>query len=103
MQLDSLFNGMNATLGGAIFGAVYAIKQIPGLLDKPVVQRLMPILPLILGAIGGACGAVTVEPVTMANKIVAGVMVGGLTMIVFKVGKTTVLGKGIDAEPEAKE
>jgi hypothetical protein len=101
MNLDSLINGMNATLGGAIWGIVYAIKKIPGAMDKAWVQRVMPVIPLLLGVAGGAAGAVTVTPVTMANKIVAGLMVGGLTMVVFKVGKTTVMGKGVDGAAEA--
>jgi hypothetical protein len=104
MNLESLLNGMNLTLAGAIWGVVHTVKTlVPAVSEHKVGYRLIPLLPLVLGAVGGAAGAVTVDPVTMANKIVAGVMVGGLSMVVFKLGAQTVLGKGYEAaEPTEK-
>lgn len=97
MDLQSLFSGMNAVLGGAIVGVVMAIKQVPGMSTSHWGQRLTPLIPLALGAIGGLVGAVVVDPVTLANKVVAGLMVGGLAMVVFNITNKTLLGKGIDS------
>lgn len=101
MLLESLLTGMNATLAGAIVGILAAAKQIPGLMGNKIFQRFLPVIPLLIGVLGGAFGAVAVDPVTMPNKIVAGLMVGGVTMIVFKVTKTSVLGNGLDADAAA--
>jgi hypothetical protein len=104
MNLDAMLTGQNGVLAGAIIGIVMALKRsVPWLTESKAGQRLLPIVPLILGAIGGGFGSVIVDPVTMANKIIAGIMVGGAASLGFKMLKTTVFGHGLDdVDPEVE-
>lgn len=101
MDLESLMTGMNLTSAAAIFGIMHAIKAEAGAAKSQVMQRLMPVLPLVLGAVCGLAGGVVVDPVTVPNKIIGGLMVGGLTMILFKVGKTSLLGRDLDSPDDS--
>jgi hypothetical protein len=103
MQLESLLTGMNMTLAGAVWGAMHALEAAVPWFKTGRGQRISALVPLFLGAIGGATGAVAVDPITTANKIVAGVMVGGVGMIVFKTVAAMLPGKPLDPAPAVSD
>ena len=102
MNLETFFSGQNGILAAAIWGILHALKLMaPDFAASKLGQRLMPVFPLVLGAVGGLLGAVSVTPDTRLDRAVLGLAIGGLTAQVFKVARTSLMAKGLD-DPEDK-
>lgn len=104
MDVESMLTGWNGVVTGAISGVVHAAKVFfDGSDHSSKLDRLLPILPLLLGGLAGIVGIVEFDAgidITLAKKITAGLLLGTVSMTAFKVGKTTVLGKGLNATPD---
>ena len=87
----------NLMLVGAIFAVLQVLKMVvPKWAETKLGQRLIPIIPEFLG-VGGALAGIS-SGTTWQEKVAIGLMAGFAASKGFKVGKTTVLGKGIEGK-----
>lgn len=106
-MLDSLLTTSNLALSGAILAVITTAKRsFPKLSKKGWAQRVMPVLPLLLGVAGGLLGAT--DATELQEKVTIGLVCGFFAANVYKVGRTSVLGVGIERpepteKPEAKK
>lgn len=91
---EKLATTENLMLVGAIFAVLQVVKMVvPKWASTKLGQRLTPIIPEVLGVGGALMGLGSGN--TWQEKIAMGLMAGFAASKGFKVGKTTVLGKGI--------
>jgi hypothetical protein len=99
MPLNDLFaqyaTGANGSLVLVVFIVMTMLKT---LLPKKVsasgwFQRMLPVLPELLG-LGGAFVGIT-DATGWRNRLAVGLIAGFIASKAFKVGRTTVLGKGV--------
>ena len=94
MMIDQLLTGRNLMLAGAIFVILTAMKTpFKDFWASHWGQRLLPVLPLVLGIGGGFLGLC--DCATWQDKLLIGILAGFASANFFKVGKTTVLGYGL--------
>jgi hypothetical protein len=86
---------------GVVFALLQTVKMaVPKWAATKVGQRLMPLIPIALGVVGAVAGLSSAT--TWGDKIALGVIAGFAAGQGFKVGKTTLLGKGIETASAAK-
>lgn len=95
MNPTDLLTGANAALVAIILVITGAVKSIfSDFFLSSLGQRLLPLLPIVLGVglsfLG--LGAAT----TVVDKIMVGLLSGLTAAMSFKLGKTSVLGQGIE-------
>lgn len=101
MDMTDLLSGSNMMLAGAIFVLISGIKMVaPGFFQTKAGQRLLPVLPPILG-IGGAFAGFGPPGYNVQNKIMLGVIAGYVAAHSFKICKSSVLGFGLSGPPAA--
>lgn len=99
--IDVLFTGSNLILYAAVYAITQTVKVIfPKTMKKKLVQRILPALPILLAVLGAVVGLSS--GTTWQERIAFGVIIGALAGQTFKIGKTSLLGKGIE-EPEPPE
>jgi hypothetical protein len=99
LDMTTLLDSYNLMLAGAILAVLGTIKRVaPKSTSSFWGQRLLPILPLVLGILGSLLGASNGQ--TTIDKVIIGILAGFAAANAFKVWKTTVRGKGIDV-PQA--
>lgn len=82
-------------LAGGVFVVMSTVRHVfAEPFQTKVGQRLIPVVPLGLG-IGGAFLGVA-EAATLGDKIMAGLVAGFAASHFFKIGRTTVLGWGVE-------
>ena len=100
-DLSGLLTPQNALLAGSILPIVEALRRIvPGFFQTTVGQRLLPVLPLLVGVGAVFCGLGSAGP-DMLNKIIVGVIAGAVAGHSYKTMKTSAMGSGVTA-PETK-
>jgi len=103
MPLNDLFaqyaTGVNGSLVLVIFVVMTMLKSLlpKKISASHVFQRILPVLPELLG-LGGALAGLT-DAVGWKNRMAVGLIAGFMASKAFKVGRTTVLGKGV-TKPE---
>ena len=103
MQLNDLLTqyatGMNGSLVLVIFVLMTTLKSaLPKAVSTaPWFQRILPVIPEILG-LSGAMAGIT-DAVGWRNRLVVGIVAGFIASKFFKIGRTTILGKGL-SEPD---
>lgn len=102
-EVSELVSGRNATLAGAAFVAVALLKNLaPGFVGTRVGKRLLPVLPVLLCIVGAFLGfADPAMTATWQDKMMVGLLSGATSAWLFKMGKTTVLGRGLDLSPSS--
>lgn len=102
MDPTTLITGANLACYGAILAILQTAKMLIPHFDNKWVQRFLPLFPLVLGIGSALLGMATGK--TWQEKLTIGIIIGVAAGQTFKVGKTTVLGKGIEtaALPPAK-
>lgn len=94
MDFTAHVTGRNLVLAGSIFALTQVLKQaFPAFWASAWGQRLMPVLPVLLGVVAVFLGFGE-GAARWTDKIVTGVMVGATAVMAFQVGKKTVLGWG---------
>lgn len=95
MVLSTLLTGRNALFAAAIYAITQTLKTIaPKFFAGKIGQRLLPVIPLVLGIVGGVLGVP--DGVTrMQDKIVIGIVAAFASSHLFKLGRTSVLGWGL--------
>jgi hypothetical protein len=94
-ELISLLTAHNMILAGAIFALMTVLKPIcPNLFQSYWGARLMPLYPIILGVACALLGCSDAK--TWQDRAMVGVLAGFAASHFFKVGKTTLLGQGLD-------
>ena len=95
-----VITGTNGLLTSAIFAAVTILRlTFRGAFSRHFAQRALPTLALAFGIAGSLLGLGSGK--TLQEKIAIGIIAGAVAMAGFKIGKTTVLGRGI--EPREKK
>jgi hypothetical protein len=102
LDVSSLVTGKNLLLAGSVFALTTGAREMfKAFFASTLGQRFLPVLPLVLGVIGallGICDGASEWQSRLAVGLIAGFAAGHL----FKVGKTSLMGAGID-EPEVKD
>jgi hypothetical protein len=95
MDPTTLITGANLACYGAILAILQTVKMLVPGMDNKWVQRFLPLFPLVLGIGAALLGMATGK--SWQEKLTIGIIIGVAAGQTFKVGKTTVLGKGIEA------
>ena len=104
MMPDPISVENGALVGTTLMGLMLARRYFPWIFESHWGERLLPVLPAIIAVaaaqlgMGGAHG-------TWIDKLKMGIMAGFAASSIYKVGKTTVAGKGLTnaAEPAADD
>lgn len=97
--MEQLLTGKNMTFAGSILVVLSVLRRPLLEFWKSVYgQRLLPVAPLLLG-VGGSFAGMT-DGVTWQDKVMLGLICGFTAGHMFKVGKTSLLGYGLDSEEE---
>ena len=100
LDLTSLFTGNNLILIGGVFALTTALREsFKSFFASSFGQRALPVIPLIFGIVGalaGVCDGVT----TWQGKLMLGLIAGFAAGHLFTVGKTTLLGAGVEVDPK---
>ena len=100
VDISPLLSGQHATLVGVVFGATTVVKQVAAdFFRTRLGQRLLPLVPLVLGVLGAFSGLA--DAATNLDRTVIGLVSGLIASHSFKVGRTTVMGRGTEAPPES--
>lgn len=99
MDVTSLLTGKNLILFGA---CLMTARLVRGMFfphfETGWGERLLPVVPLIVGVVGALVGVADAE--TLADRVLLGIIAGGLAGQTYKVGKTSVLGVGVTSSKE---
>jgi len=99
MDLASLLTGRNLAFSGFIFVVVALLKQyFAAFFASPSGQRVLPVLPIVIALAGAFLGFS--DAIVWQDKVVLGFLIGFTTMGSFKIGRTSVLGRGLAAPNE---
>ena len=97
-RFGELMSLINLSLAAAIFALVAFLKlAFPTWAKSAFGQRVTPVLPLFLGVVMALLGFCDPGATRWQDKVIIGLLSAGFAASVFKVGNTTVLGKGIEA------
>lgn len=102
MDLDILTSAKNMEAAGIIWAVSQALKaEIGEFKDHPTVQRAIPLVPVVAGVLCGLFGLVEVSTdphhlATTWENVKVGAMIAFGSMGLFKVGKTSVIGRGVE-------
>ncbi len=103
LDLTNLLTGNNLLLTGGVFAATSGLRgAIPDFFANKIGQRTLPVIPLVLGIVGalaGVCDGVS----TWEGEVMLGMIAGTVAGQGFKLGKTTLLGAGIEAPTGSKD
>lgn len=98
MDLNAHVTGRNLILAGSVFACTQTLKQaFPAFWASPWGQRLMPVVPVVLGVVGMFLG-LGEGAARWTDKVVTGALVGAVAATAFQVGKQTLLGWGTKSE-----
>ena len=99
MDPTTLITGSNLALYGAVLAILQTVKvMVPGM-DNKWVQRFMPLFPIVAAVIAALLGMASGK--TWQEKVTIGIIIGAAAGQTFKLGKTTLMGKGLDPAPMA--
>jgi len=94
MENPEILSGASATLVTIIIAILSIAKSVfSEFFASNLGQRVLPIIPIILGMFGGLLGLTAAA--TLKAQLISGFLTGISASFLFKVGKTTVLGQGI--------
>jgi hypothetical protein len=97
LDFGSLLMGSNLLLTGGAFAATTAAKEMfKNFFSSVVGQRFLPVMPLAFGVIGAQAG-VCEGASTWQGRCMIGLIAGFTAGHTFKVGKTSVMGSGVEA------
>ena len=107
MLLDQLLTGRNLMLAGGIF-VLMSVMRVPmkDFYDSRLGQRLLPLIPIVLGVAGAFAGLC--DGKVWQDKLLIGLIAGWASSHTFKLGRTSVMGYGLpdadgDGIPDALE
>lgn len=100
MDFSALLVGKNFILLGGVFALTTTVRStFKPFFDAGMGERLLPLVPLILGILGALMGISENAP-TVADKVGIGLIAGFTAGHIFKLGKTSVLGYGVTKKPK---
>lgn len=92
--IGELLTGKNGTLLAGCFAVCQLIKMVaPKWASSRIGARFMPVIPVAFGVVAALAGLCSVA--TWPEKVVVGLLAGTTAGQAFKMGKTTLMGKGI--------
>jgi len=100
MDPNDMLNGANVILVTMIVAITSAIKFLfSDFFESALGKRLLPVVPIVLGIIGGLVG-IAQPAETILDKIMVGLMSGLSAAMSYKIGHTTIMGNGVTAQPK---
>lgn len=93
MELDfsGLLSGWNLLLGVAVLIVTAALKKsFSKFWDTNVGNRLMPWVPIVLGAVGALLGMCDPDVKLWQERLIVGLVTATVAMATFKIGQTSV-------------
>lgn len=103
-DLSNLLTGENAALVAGVVAICSTLKAtFKGFFKGKVGQRLLPVIPVLLGIAAAMAGIGDAGGPTWQSKLVFGVIAGFTAGQLFKAGKTSIFGWGIEDEPKQVE
>lgn len=91
----------NAAVASAVVVIVQVVRNgAPTFFESKTGQRILPLVPVILGVLAGYLGFCEIPAQTWQNKLMAGLLIGASANAMYKLARTTVMGQGL-AEPAA--
>lgn len=100
-DLSSLLTGENAALVGGVLAICSTLKAtFKGFFKGKIGQRLLPVLPVLLGIVAAMAGIGDAGEDVWQSKLVLGVLAGFTAGQLFKAGKTSIFGWGIEDQPQ---
>lgn len=99
MEISSLVSGKNLTLAGSVFVLVMLLKtSFPEFFKSNAGKRLLPVLPMLLAVVAAFFGFcdVALAP-SWQDKLMTGLLTGAYASWFYKVGRTTILGRDLEA------
>lgn len=94
MDPTTLITGANLACYGAILAILQTVKMLVPGMDNKWVQRFLPLFPLVLGIVAALVGMASGK--NWQERLTIGVIIGVAAGQSFKLGKTTLLGKGLE-------
>lgn len=103
MDFSALLVGKNFVLLGGVFALTSTVRStFKPFFDAGLGERLLPLVPLILGVLGALMGISENAP-GVEDKVGVGLIAGFTAGHIFKLGKTSVLGFGVTPRPKKTE
>jgi hypothetical protein len=102
-DLTTLLTGENAALVGCIIAIISTARGVmKEAFKRKIVQRFLPVAPIVLGVGATLMGFGSVEGSDggWQDCVVLGVVAGFTAGQLFKAGKTSVFGWGVKDQPE---
>lgn len=99
MDPSTLVSEKNAALAAAIVTVLaFARGAAPALFLKRPVQRVLPTLPILMG-ITSIFAGFGEGGTTWQDRLVSGILTGAAASALYKIGRTSLLGQGLDPSP----
>lgn len=93
-QLANIVTGTNLSLAIAVNVILVVIRTLaPEAFKTPIGQRILPVLPILLGL---PLAMLLSDIARWQDRLVMGFLVGFVASTMFKVGRTSILGMGLD-------
>lgn len=100
MDISTLLTGRNALLPVGVYAVTQALKMaLPKVFQSSIGQRFVPIIPLVLG-IALAMAGLGEGATRWQDRMLMGLIAGFTASHLFKLGKTSLLGWGIESTQE---
>ncbi len=94
--------GTDMALVAMVLTLMTILKSLfEGFFKKRIVKRFLPVIPVIISVIISALGLMDNE-MEMKSRLFIGTMSGITAAYLFKLGKTTVMGAGVDEGDKSK-
>lgn len=94
IDVQSLISGPNLGLAACAAVVTGLFRSIvPAWWTTSVGQRLLPTLPILIGVVGALLGLGDAS--VFGNRLVLGILAGAVAAHGYKVGRTTMLGRGL--------
>lgn len=103
-DISALVTGENAALVGGVLAICSTLKAtFKPFFKGKIGQRILPLMPVLLGIAGAMAQIGNAGSNAWQSRLVLGVIAGFTAGQLFKAGKTSVFGWGIEDEPKPAE
>jgi len=97
LMVDQLLTGRNIELAAAVFIVMSLIRMpFKAFLGTKIGQRVMPVLPVLLGISGAFVGLC--DGAVWKDKLLIGLIAGWASSHTFKLGRTSIMAYGLDSD-----
>ena len=103
-DISALVTGENAALVAGVLAVCSTVRGVfKPFFKSKLGQRLLPLMPVLLGIAGAMARIGNAGSNEWQSRLVLGVIAGFTAGQLFKAGKTSVFGWGIEDQPQPEE